>query len=136
VPGLLTCGLFGPGPTALRGIACMLTLLAVCAGVPPVAMPSPLPLRPRKVFATSPSSSSSCIVLGVFLSTAVVSLWSLEKPGREAGGLVGGEICEIPAEWELSVKCKPGNAGVLAVLSEMSDVSWISGRRSDIAPRG
>lgn len=40
-----------------------------------------------------------------------------------------------PREWELSVKCRPGNAGVLPALSEMSDVSWMSGRRSAIAPR-
>jgi hypothetical protein len=136
VPGDLTGGLLGPGPTARRGIACMLTLLAVCVfGTLDAAMPNPLALCSPKGFATSPGSSSSCIVLGVVRSTAVASLCSLEKPGREAGGLVGGEMWVNPREWELSVKRRLGNAGVLPALSEMSDVSWISGRRSAIAPQ-
>jgi hypothetical protein len=110
----------------------MLTRRAVCTGAPVVSMPSPLPLRPLKVAATWPSSSSSCMVLGVFRSTAVVSLWSLEKPGREAGGLVGGEMWVNPRDRESSAKCRPGHAGVLPALSEMSDVN---GRRSAIVPR-
>jgi hypothetical protein len=133
-PGLLMGGLFGPGPMPRRGMACMLTRLAVCAVAPVVAMPSPLPSCVWKVCATSPSSSPSSMVLGVFLSTAVVSLWSLEKPGRKAGGLVGGEMWVNPTEWALSGNCKEGNAGVLPALSDRSDVS-ISGRRSAIAPR-
>jgi hypothetical protein len=63
-------------------------------------------------------------------STAVASLWSLEKPGREIGGLVGGGMCVNPWDLGLSVNCK---AGVLPALSDMSDVSWMSGRRSAIA---
>jgi hypothetical protein len=74
------------------------------------------------------------MVLGVFLSTAVASLWSLEKPGREAGGLVGGEMWVNPREWALSVNCREGKAGVLPALSGISDVSCMSGRRSAIAP--
>jgi hypothetical protein len=68
------------------------------------------------------------MVLGVFLSTAVASLWSLEKPGREAGGLVGGEMWVNPREWALSVNCREGKAGVLPALSGISDVSCMSGR--------
>jgi hypothetical protein len=107
----------------------MLTLLAVaiCG-----TMPSPFPLCSGKLSDTSPPSSS--MGLGAsFRSTAVASLCSLEKPGREMGGLCGGGMCVNPVEWELSVKCRPGNAGVLPVLSERSEVSWMSGRRSAIA---
>jgi hypothetical protein len=103
----------------------MLTLLAVCA----VAIdpnPSPSPLCPWKPSEISSSAPSSCMVLGVLRSTAVASLWSREKPGREAGGLVGGAICVKPKEW--SENCWPGSAGVLPALSEKSDVSRMSGR--------
>lgn len=109
----------------------MLTLLAVCA----VAIdpnPNPLPLCPWKLSEMSSSAPSSFMVLGVFRSTAVASLWSREKPGRDAGGLVGGEICVKPKEW--SENCWPGSAGVLPALSEKSDVSRMSGRRSAIEP--
>jgi len=85
VLGLLMGGLLGPGPAALCGTAWMLTLRAVAIVGP---MPSPFPLWPRKLSGTSPSS---CMMLGALCrSTAVASLWSLEKPGREIGGLVGG----------------------------------------------
>lgn len=107
----------------------MLTLLlepiggGLCPYCPP--MPSPLPLCLRKLSATCASSSSSCI-------TGVESLCSRWNPGRDAGGLAGGAMCPIPGAWGLFAKARPGNAGVLPVLSERSDVSWMSGRRSAI----
>jgi hypothetical protein len=130
VSGLLKVGLLRPGPPA-RGTDWMLTLLAVCAVATDARMPSPLARRPLKLSATSPSSSS-CMGLGALLrSTAVASLWSLAKPGRVAGGLVGGDMCVNPRGRALSSKRRPG---VLVALSGMPDVSCISGRRSAIAP--
>lgn len=130
VPGLFTGGLIGAGPAERLGIAWMLTLRAVCIGAYDAAMPNPPPPCPWTLFATSPSSCSSYIV-----STAVASLWKLEYSVRGMGGLVGGEMCVSPKEWELSTNCRPGRAGVLPALSDRSDVSFMRGRRSAITPR-
>lgn len=124
-PGLFIGGLLGPGPAALRAMGSMLTRLTVCDAAPGAAIPRPLSFPCWKLCATSSSpSSSSCTVLGVFRSTAVESLWYRTWLGRTGGRLVK------PREWELFEKLREGNAGVFSELSERSDDSWMSGRRS------
>ena len=44
VPEVFVGGLLGPGPTARRGMGCILTRLAVCVVAPDCAIPSPVSL--------------------------------------------------------------------------------------------
>ena len=67
-------------------------------------------------------------MLGVFRPTAVISLWYRVKLGRVDDGLL------IPRECELFEKPSNGNAGVFSELSETSNDSWMSGRRSAMLP--
>jgi hypothetical protein len=123
ISGLLidACELLRP---ARCDTAWMLTLLAVCAVATDALMPNPLPRRLWKLSASS-SPSLSYMGLGALLRSIVVALPErLEELGRVAGGLVGGEMCVNPGRWVLPVKWRPG---VLAALSGISDVSWMSG---------